>query len=90
MVSTPVDNGTFLNGITRRRVLALLQADGVEVQERSLTRADIEDADEVFSSGNYGKVVHVNRVEDRALEYGPVARRAHKLYMDYAESTGRK
>ena len=49
-----------------------------------------EDADEVFSSGNYGKVVHVNRVEDRALEYGPVARRAHKLYMDYAESTGRK
>ena len=68
VVSTPVDNGTFLNGITRRRVLALL-ADGVEVQERSLTRADVESADEVFSSGNYGKVVHVNRVEDRALEY---------------------
>lgn len=84
---TPVCNGTFLNGITRRRVLALLKADGVEVQERSLMRADIEAADEVFSSGNYGKVVHVNRVEDRALEYGPLARRAHKLYMDYAEST---
>ena len=75
VVSTPVDNGTFLNGITRRRVLALLKADGVEVQERSLTRADVESADEVFSSGNYGKVVHVNRVEDRALEYGPLARR---------------
>lgn len=90
VASTPVDNGTFLNGITRRRVLALLKADGVEVQERSLTRADIEDADEVFSSGNYGKVVHVNRVEGRALEYGPMARRAHKLYMDYAESTGRR
>ena len=25
VVSTPVDNGTFLNGITRRRVLALLR-----------------------------------------------------------------
>ena len=90
MVSTPVDNGTFLNGITRRRVLALLKADGIDVQERSLTRADVEEADEVFSSGNYGKVVHVNRVEGRALEYGPLARRAHKLYMDYAESTGRR
>ena len=89
VVSTPVDNGTFLNGITRRRVLALL-ADDVEVQERSLTRADVESADEVFSSGNYGKVVHVNRVEDRALEYGPLARRAHKLYMDYAESTRKR
>ena len=71
----------------RRRVLALLKADGVDVRERSLTRADVEAADEVFSSGNYGKVVHVNRVEDRKLEYGPLARRAHKLYMDYAEST---
>lgn len=89
VVSTPVDNGTFLNGITRRRVLALLKADGIEVQERSLTRADVEEADEVFSSGNYGKVVHVNRVEDRALEFGPIARRAHQLYMDYAESTRR-
>ncbi|MNT35956.1 Branched-chain-amino-acid aminotransferase [compost metagenome] len=84
-----MDNGTFLNGITRRRVLALLKADGIDVQERSLTRADVEEADEVFSSGNYGKVVHVNRVEARALEYGPLARRAHQLYMDYAESTRR-
>ena len=58
------------------------------MQERSLTRADVESADEVFSSGNYGKVVHVNRVEDRALEYG--ARARHKLYMDYAESTRKR
>ena len=46
VVSTPVDNGTFLNGITRRRVRC--SADGVEVQERSLTRADVESADECF------------------------------------------
>ncbi|CAP42057.1 branched-chain amino acid aminotransferase [Bordetella petrii] len=84
VVSTPADNGTFLNGITRQRVLALLRADGVDVQERALTRADVEQADEVFSTGNYGKVVHVNRVEDRSLPYGPMARRAHGLYMEYA------
>ena len=88
-VVTPIDNGTFLNGITRKRVLGLLRADGVEVEERSITRADVEQADEVFSTGNYGKVVHVNRVEDRPLEYGPIARRAHQLYMEYAESTRR-
>lgn len=84
VVATPADNGTFLNGITRQRVLGLLRADGVEVHERTLTRADIEQADEVFSTGNYGKVVHTNRVEDRQLEYGPFARRAHRLYMAYA------
>ncbi|OZI74095.1 branched-chain amino acid aminotransferase [Bordetella genomosp. 12] len=86
IVATPVPNGTFLNGITRQRVLALLRADGVDVQERSLTRADVEQADEVFSTGNYGKVVHVNRVEQRELPYGPMAQRAHGLYMRYAES----
>ncbi len=85
VVATPVPNGTFLNGITRQRVLGLLRADGVDVQERSLSRADIEQADEVFSTGNYGKVVHVNRVEARELPYGPMARRAHRLYMAYAE-----
>lgn len=83
-IATPVDNGTFLNGITRQRVLALLRADGVTVDERALTRADVEEADEVFSTGNYGKVVHVNRVETRSLSYGPLARHAYRLYMDYA------
>ena len=86
VVSTPVDNGTFLNGITRKRVLALLREDGVTVEERTITPADIDQADEVFSSGNYGKVVHVSRVEERHFEYGPMARRAHRLYMAYAES----
>jgi len=89
-VATPVDNGTFLNGITRQRVLALFIQAGIAVEERRISRADVEQADEVFSTGNYGKVVHVNRIEDRALEYGPMARRAHQLYMDYAASSGRR
>ena len=87
VVATPADNGTFLNEITRQRVLQLLQADGVTVQERTLTRADLEQADEIFSNGNYGKVVHVKRVEDRDLPYDALARRAHRLYIDYTEST---
>ncbi|WP_459617618.1 branched-chain amino acid aminotransferase [Bordetella sp. 2513F-2] len=90
VVATPADNGTFLNGITRRRVLALLREDGVTVEERTLTRADVEGADEVFSTGNYGKVVHVNRVESRELEHGPMAQRARRLYMEYARATGRR
>lgn len=89
IVATPVHNGTFLNGITRQRVLALLRADGIDVQERSLTRADIETADEVFSTGNYAKVMHVNRVEQREFPQGPMARRAHALYMDYARQGAR-
>jgi branched-chain amino acid aminotransferase len=85
-VATPVDNGTFLNGITRQRVLKLLRDDGVTVEERSVTREDVLAADEVFSTGNYGKVVHVRNFEDRDLPYGPIARRAHALYMQWAHA----
>jgi branched-chain amino acid aminotransferase len=89
-IATPAANGTFLNGVTRQRVLALLRAHGASVEERTITPKDIQTADEVFSTGNYGKVIHVNRVDDRKLEYGPAAQLAHRLYMDYAKSTGKR
>lgn len=83
-VHTPVPNGTFLNGITRQRVIALLRDAGVPVHERSLTFAEVMAADEVFSTGNYAKVVPVTRVEDRHLQPGPLAARARALYWDFA------
>ena len=52
VVFTPVPNGTFLDGITRQRVIALLRGDGVEVVETTLTYADFVRADEIFTSGN--------------------------------------
>ncbi len=81
---TPAWNGTFLNGITRQRVMALLQADGIEVREAVLTREDVLAADEVFSTGNYGKVLPLVQVEDRRFRPGPVFRRARELYFDFA------
>lgn len=84
VVSTPVPNGTFLNGITRQRVIGLLRADGVDVRERTLTWAEVMAADEVFSTGNWSKVVPVTRVEDRDLQPGPFAQRARGLYWDFA------
>ena len=86
MAVTPAENRTFLSGITRARVRALLQADGVEVQERAFTFDEVEDADEVFNTGNYGKVMPVVKIEDRELQPGPLARRAYDLYMDFAKT----
>ncbi len=83
---TPAWNGTFLNGITRQRVMALLRADGVPVEEAVLGREEVLAADEVFATGNYGKVLPVTRVEDRLLRPGPVFRRARELYWDFARS----
>lgn len=85
VVLTPELNGTFLNGITRRRVMQLLRDDGIEVREASLTPQDVLDADEVFSTGNYGKVLHCNRIDDRHYAHGPIETRAHELYMAYTK-----
>ena len=86
VVHTPVPNGTFLNGITRQRVIGLLRDAGVTVHERTLTVAEVMAADEVFSTGNYSKVVPVTRVEDRDLQPGPLAARARALYWEFAHS----
>lgn len=86
---TPMLNGTFLAGITRRRVIQLLRDDGIEVLETTLTPADLRGADEIFSSGNYGKVLPLSRLEERDLQPGPVARRARELYFEFAETTAR-
>lgn len=83
-VFTPAPNGTFLAGITRARVIGLLRAAGVTVVEGVLDYAEVAAADEVFSTGNFAKVVPVTRVDERALQPGPVAALARKLYWDFA------
>lgn len=86
---TPIANGTFLAGITRARVMGLLKADGVKVEEAIITPAMLRGADEIFSTGNYGKVAPLTRLEDRNLQAGPVTRRARQLYWDWAAATSR-
>jgi branched-chain amino acid aminotransferase len=83
-VLTPVPNGTFLNGITRQRVMALLMADGYNVEEAVLTPDDLLTADEMFLTGNASKVMPVTAYEDHEMQPGPVSARARALYWDYA------
>jgi branched-chain amino acid aminotransferase len=86
IVLTPAPNGSFLAGVTRRRVIALLREAGIEVQERALNAADFFDADEIFSTGNYSKVVPVTRIEERELQPGPVQAKARRLYWEWAHA----
>ena len=86
VVKTPVPNGTFLNGITRQRVIMLLRQAGYTVEETALRYDDFVHADEIFSSGNYSKVMPVTRIDQRVLQPGPMARKTRELYMDFALS----
>ena len=84
VVLTPVANGTFLAGITRARHMANLRAAGVEVREAVLTLDDVRAADEVFLSGNFGKVTPVTGFEDVTYAHGPMTKRIREIYMDWA------
>lgn len=85
-VFTPVANGTFLAGITRRRVIGLLRAAGIAVHEVTLTVDDFREADELFSTGNLSKVVPIVGFDDRRLAFGPVTRKARALYWEWAHA----
>ena len=54
------------------------------VHERSLAWSDFIEADEVFSTGNFGKVMPITRLEGRDLQPGPFYAQARSLYWAFA------
>lgn len=83
---TPIANGTFLSGLTRKRHMHNLRADGYTVHEAVLTLDDFRTADEVFLTGNFSKVQGVSAFDDVSYAYGPYTRKARELYMDWAQT----
>lgn len=69
--------GNILRSITRKSVLSLAQAAGIETVEARIEMDLCLDADEMFMSSTLGKVIPVFRFEDRMLpeSKGPVTER---------------
>ena len=85
-VYTPAPNGTFLNGITRQRVIALLKENGVDVHEATLSFSDFDRADEVFMTGNVSKITPVTQFDDVHYQSHAMAQKARRLYFDWAHT----
>lgn len=86
-VFTPAASGSFLAGITRARVMHLLEEAGHPVIEKTTSVQELLEADEIFSTGNHSKVVPIIKIEDRTLPSGPVAQKARDLYWAWAKSS---
>ena len=87
-VHTPIENGTFLAGITRARVMKLLRGSGYHVHESVLSFDDFHGADEVFATGNMTKVMPVTRFDDTHYQRGPITQEAKRLYWEWAGIDG--
>lgn len=87
VVVTPAVNHTFLNGVTRQRIIKLFAETGVTVQERTVKPAELDAADEIFSTGNYAKVLPCTRYNGRDMQIGRFATQARDLYFDWMKTT---
>ncbi len=77
-----------MNGVTRRRVIELCQANDIPVYERNYSLVDAYGADEAFLTGTFGAQTPVASIDGKALGTGhaphegagPVTRKIQGLY----------
>jgi branched-chain amino acid aminotransferase len=78
----PLDAG-ILEGVTRNAVIELARADGIVVQEMSLTRHDVYTADECFLTGTAAEVIPVVKIDGRLIgtgKPGPITQQLHERF----------
>jgi len=84
VLNTPPITDNILEGITRRTVIELAQAElGLEVMERSIDRTEVYLCDELFLTGTAAQITAVTRVDFRDIgtgEMGPVTRQLRQIY----------
>ena len=74
-----------LDGITRRTIIALAQAQGYEVREQRLTRDVAYTSDEAFFTGTAAEVTPIREIDKRRIgegKRGPVTTQLQQLYFD--------
>ncbi len=64
----------FLDGITRRSVMGLARARGIEIIERAVTPDEVAGFDEIFVTGTAAEVTPVSQIDDLRFQVGPIAR----------------
>lgn len=77
-VVTAPQGPRILSGVTRTVVLDLARSEGLSVQERFVSQADLYEADEVFLTGTTVEVLAVIRVDGKTIGDGcpgPIAQR---------------
>jgi len=72
-----------MNGITRRKVIALCREHAIPVFERNFSLVDCYGADEAFLTGTFGAQTPVGMIDGRVIgtgDAGPVTARIRDLY----------
>lgn len=82
---TPIPD-CFLNGITRKTVMELAKAHGIEVIERVIMPEELANATEVFLTGTAAEVTPVGEIDQHKFSVGEVT---NLLIDDYDKAVGK-
>jgi branched-chain amino acid aminotransferase len=69
-IATPGQHNSILDGITRRSLIQIARDLGYTVVERSIARAEMYLADEMFMSGTAAELVPVREIDDHRIGTG--------------------
>ena len=84
-IVTPPPTDGILDGINRRSIVQIARDAGVPIVERSIARAELYLADEVFLTGTAAELVPVREIDDHRVgsgEPGPITRQLQKVFED--------
>ena len=81
VIHTPDATG-FLNGITRRTVIALAKARGIEVVERLIKPEELSDFTECFITGTAAEVTPVSEIGEHRFKPAKISETLLNDYMD--------
>jgi len=70
----------FLNGITRRTVIGLAKANGIEIVERKIMPEEMADAEECFLTGTAAEVTPVQSIGDYKFTPGEICLKLTDAY----------
>ena len=87
-VVTAPQGPRILSGITRAVVLDLARSEGLPVQERFVSQADLYEADEVFLTGTTVEVLAVIRVDGKIIGDGRPGLIAQRLAARFTSRVG--
>jgi len=76
----------FLDGITRRTVIELAKARGIEVIERAIMPDELKNATEIFLTGTAAEVTPVGEIDDLKFTVGDITR---WMMQDYDKAVGK-
>lgn len=86
---TPTRNESILHGVTQKYILACASDLGIPVEERTVTKAELFAADEVFISSTAVEILGVTQIDDQTIatgQVGPITKNLHAAYLAQARA----